>query len=147
MCSLYKNKYRNESARWQNWDYRWNAAYFITICTKNREPFFGRIINEKMILSQVGVIADICWYEIKNHANNVELGEYVIMPNHIHGIIIINNDIVGTTHALSHSSIHDSTFHSNNLAGTTPALSLQTIGSITIAKSGKKFYFLYCRWI
>lgn len=92
MADLYKNKYRIPSARHPNWDYRWNAAYFITICTHNREHFFGKIKNGKMILSNVGVIADLLWHEIKNHTKNVELGEYIVMPNHIHGILILNND-------------------------------------------------------
>ena len=88
----FKNKYRIPSARLQNWDYGWNGAYFITICTHNREYFFGEIINEKMELSQIGVLANVFWYEIKNHTQNVELGEFVVMPNHIHGILILNND-------------------------------------------------------
>jgi len=88
----YKNKYRIPSARLQNWDYRWAGAYFITICTQNREYYFGDIINGKMQLSNIGVIADILWHEIKNHAQNVELGEFIVMPNHIHGILILNNN-------------------------------------------------------
>jgi len=74
--SLYKNKYRNESARLQTWDYASDGAYFITICTKDREHYFGGIANEKMQLSPIGVIANVLWFEIKNHAKNVELGEF-----------------------------------------------------------------------
>ncbi|SHM45493.1 REP element-mobilizing transposase RayT [Cyclobacterium lianum] len=112
----FKNKYRIASARAQWWDYGWNAVYFITICTRNREHFFGEINDGKMILSSVGVIADILWYEIPNHSKFVELGDFVVMPNHIHGILILDkpdgkNDIddtvgidtvvVETGHALS----------------------------------------------
>ncbi|MDD4217951.1 MAG: hypothetical protein PHZ24_11525, partial [Bacteroidales bacterium] len=78
----FQNKYRISSARLQTWDYASNGAYFITICTKNRVHYFGKIENEKMILSNVGVITDLLWYEIKNHAKNVELGQFVVMPNH-----------------------------------------------------------------
>ena len=93
MSERYKNKFRVESTRLPNWNYGWNAAYFITICTKARECFFGDIAGSKMKLSQVGVIADICWYEIKNHVKNVDLGEFVVMPNHVHGILILNGNL------------------------------------------------------
>ncbi len=91
MTEKYKNKYRIASTRLQNWDYGWNGAYFITICTHNRVNYFGKIHNDKMQLSNIGVIADILWHEIKNHAKNIELGEFIVMPNHIHGILILNN--------------------------------------------------------
>ncbi len=89
--ALYKNKYRVESTRLQNWDYRWAAAYFITICTLDKQHFFGQIKNGVMHLNKVGIVADILWYEIKNHAKFIELGEFIVMPNHIHGILILNN--------------------------------------------------------
>ncbi len=55
-----------------------------------------------MKLSHAGVLADVFWYEIKNHAQNIELDEYIVMPNHVHGIIILNgNSNVETRHALS----------------------------------------------
>ncbi len=104
MTEKYQNKYRIPSARLRHWDYRWAGAYFITICTADKNHYFGEIENDKMILSPLGVIADILWYEIKNHHKNVELGEFIIMPNHIHGIIILNdgdNNAVETGHALS----------------------------------------------
>lgn len=108
MNDKFQNKYRIESARLQNWDYRWSGAYFITICTQNRECYFGEIKNKKMILSPTGAIADVLWYEIKNHVKNIELGEFVVMPNHIHGILILNGNVdysgysvVETLHATS----------------------------------------------
>ena len=88
----FQNKYRIPSARHQNWDYRWDGAYFITICTKDRQHYFGKIENGKMILSNVGILADVFWHEIKNHNKNVELGEFVVMPNHVHDILILNNN-------------------------------------------------------
>jgi putative transposase len=91
MSEKFQNKYRIESTRLTNWDYRSIGAYFITICTHNREHYFGEIENGKMILSNIGVLANVFWYEIKNHTNNIELGEFVVMPNHIHGILIVNN--------------------------------------------------------
>ncbi|WP_247236194.1 transposase [Telluribacter sp. SYSU D00476] len=92
MEQKYQNKYRVASARWQQWNYGWDGAYFITICTRDRAPFFGEVVNGKMVLSPVGVIADVLWHEITNHARHVELGEFVVMPNHIHGIIILDGN-------------------------------------------------------
>ena len=93
MDKLYNNKYRIPSARHSTWDYRWQAAYFITICTHNKVHFFGEIINGKMRLSPVGAIADLLWHEIPKHTTaNIELGEFVVMPNHIHGILILHGD-------------------------------------------------------
>ncbi len=88
----YQNKYRIPSTRLQNWDYRSAGAYFITTNARNGEYYFGDVVDAKMQLSNIGVIADILWYEIINHTNNVELGEFVVMPNHIHGILILNGD-------------------------------------------------------
>jgi hypothetical protein len=62
MPDQYQNKYRIASVRAQWWDYGRAGAYFVTICGKDREHFFGEIKNGKMILSAVGVIADILWY-------------------------------------------------------------------------------------
>ena len=121
MSDKFKNKYRIPSSRLQSWDYGWNAAYFITICTDNREYYFGEINGGKMELSSIGILADVFWHEINNHAKNIELGEFIVMPNHIHGILIINKpyhdddenndiggngvdvdvDVVETRHALS----------------------------------------------
>ncbi len=92
MTNLYLGKYRIPSARWQNWDYGSDAAYFITICTKHREHYFGEIEHGKMCLSNVGILADVFWHEIKNHAKNVELDSFVVMPNHIHGILILDGN-------------------------------------------------------
>lgn len=94
MRKKFQNKYRIESARLQKWDYRWQAAYFITICTKNRVPFFGEISNNKMSLSNLGIIADLCFYQIDKRNPYIKIECYVIMPNHIHAIlrIIKNSD-------------------------------------------------------
>jgi putative transposase len=92
MSEKYRNKYRIASARAEWWDYASNAAYFITICTANRKHFFGEIKDRKMNLSNVGILADVFWHEIKNHSKFVELDAFVVMPNHIHGILVLNKD-------------------------------------------------------
>ena len=133
MSDKFQNKYRIASARLPGWDYGWNGSYFITICTKDRECFFGEIVNGEMNLSKTGVIADLMWYEIKNHAKDVELDEFIVMPNHVHGIITLNGEDerpptilnangdsnVETRHALSPKKQND-----NSIVETRHALSL-----------------------
>src|SRR5690554_2686213 len=90
----YKNKYRIASTRAQWWDYSANAAYFVTICTKNRKHFFGEIKNGKMILSEIGKIAHSEWlktFEMRPDMNLIR-GEFVVMPNHFHAIIGIGKN-------------------------------------------------------
>ena len=105
--SFYMEKFihskKRQSYRLKHWDYSWNASYFVTICTLRKICCFGSISGGRMNLSPAGAIANVLWYEIKNHAKNVELDNYVVMPNHIHGIITLsnNNHSVGTRHALS----------------------------------------------
>lgn len=90
MPEKFQNKYRIPSARLQNWDYGANGAYFITICTKEMKHFFGEVGNKKMNLNAVGALAEEYWLEIIKHFPYVELGNFQIMPNHMHGILIIN---------------------------------------------------------
>jgi putative transposase len=98
------NKYRVSSTRLQHWYYSWAAVYFITICTKNKEFYFGDVANGEMQLSHLGLLADVFWQEIKSHANNVALGAFSVMPNHVHGVLILHgsdDDYVETAPALS----------------------------------------------
>ncbi|GJM60036.1 hypothetical protein PEDI_05880 [Persicobacter diffluens] len=100
----YLNKYRIPSARWPAWDYRWPALYFITICTQHMRHYFGYIQSKKMHLSPIGAIAHVLWHEIPHHNPNTRLHEFIVMPNHIHGIIEIleeDSNSVQTEHALS----------------------------------------------
>jgi putative transposase len=90
MAEKFRNKYRVPSARLENWDYGSNGAYFITICTKEMAHFFGEVVDKKMILNSVGELAEKYWIEILNQFPYVELGNFQIMPNHMHGILIID---------------------------------------------------------
>ena len=78
---------KNLRAQW--WDYRRAAAYFVTINTRKRVPYFGKLKDGKMILSPTGVVADLIWHYIPYHATEVALGPFVVMPDHIHGIVEI----------------------------------------------------------
>jgi len=89
----FKDKYRIASARLQGFDYGSNGAYFVTINTKNRESYFGKIVNGIMGLSEMGCQAWKCWYEIPNHFPFVILDEFVVMPDHVHGVIFIDKTV------------------------------------------------------
>ncbi len=92
MSQLFRNKYRIESIRLQNHDYRF-GLYFVTICTRDKMPYFGKIKNGVMHLSKVGKIAEKEWLRGKSVRNNVYLDEFVIMPDHFHGIVGLNVDV------------------------------------------------------
>ena len=83
-----ENKNR-KSIRLKGYDYSKEGDYFITICTQNRECLFGEFMDGKMILNDIGKIAERCYLEIPKHFPNVELDIFQIMPNHIHFIICI----------------------------------------------------------
>ena len=76
-------KYHRQSIRLRNYDYGSQGLYYITICTQNRELYFDRDDIKQMIDTQ--------WLELKNKYPNIDLDEYIVMPNHIHGIIVIND--------------------------------------------------------
>jgi putative transposase len=86
---LFKDKYRVETVRLQGWDYSRNGYYFVTVCIKDRENLFGQIENDEMLLSETGQMATQYWHEIPSHFPFIKLDEFIIMPNHIHGIIVI----------------------------------------------------------
>jgi REP element-mobilizing transposase RayT len=83
------NLLQRRSIRLKDYDYSSPGEYFVTICTHQRECSFGEIVEGEIRFSAIGEIADRCWREIPAHFTHVELDEYVVMPNHIHGIIII----------------------------------------------------------
>ena len=98
MSELFNNKYRIPSARLRSWNYASEGMYFVTICTKVCINYFGKIVenNGEAILepTEIGMIACSEWYkaiQIRSDMN-LELGEFVVMPNHIHGIIMIGKN-------------------------------------------------------
>jgi len=84
---------QRKSPRLSGYDYTQSGGYFVTICTHQRASLFGEIINQVMQLNAMGVIAESCWLEIPQHFDKVELDAFVIMPNHMHGIVIIDGEI------------------------------------------------------
>jgi len=84
---------KRKPIRLKNYDYSKAGCYFVTICTNDRKYIFGNIENDEMILNQCGKIVKNIWLEIPKHFQNIELDTYIVMPNHIHGVIIIKNPV------------------------------------------------------
>jgi REP element-mobilizing transposase RayT len=89
--------HRRKIIRLREFDYSSPGDYFVTICTYKKSYLLGGVIKEKMRLSHNGEIVQRYWEEIPNHCENVELDEFIIMPNHIHGIITLTEP-VGAIH-------------------------------------------------
>jgi len=85
----FRNKYRIQSHRMPNWDYAGSGYYFITIVTQNRECNLGNIVNTSMILSDFGKIVENEWYKSFEIRSELFLDEFILMPNHLHAIIIL----------------------------------------------------------
>ena len=83
--------HHRRSIRLQGYDYSQNGAYFVTVCTQNKECLFGEIVGVKMAMNDAGAIAYDEWVKTSEMRENIKLDEFVVMPNHIHGIIIIHN--------------------------------------------------------
>ena len=81
--------HHRRSIRLRGWDYGKPGKYFITICCQDKVCLFGEVVQGKMILNQAGKIAQECWLAIPQHYPNTTLHEFIIMPNHVHGIIEI----------------------------------------------------------
>jgi len=81
---------QRRSTRLEGYDYSRPGGYFVTICTKDKIQLLAELEAEKVILSPIGKIVERCWLGIPDHFPNAELDEWVIMPNHIHGIILIH---------------------------------------------------------
>ncbi|MBV6492555.1 MAG: hypothetical protein LDLANPLL_00549 [Turneriella sp.] len=123
MKNLFLNKYRIESARLKGYDYASHGFYFVTICTKNREYFFGNIENGVIHFSAIGQMAEKFWHEIPDHFSHVVLDEFVVMPNHVHGIIQITDNPVETQHAASLQSFTKQLSTKKNISsGSLPAI-------------------------
>ncbi|PMB21184.1 transposase [Fischerella thermalis CCMEE 5205] len=90
MKPKFQDKFRVESIRLPNRDYAANGLYFVTICTRDRTCFFGDVIDGKVDLSEIGKIAQLYWAEIPSHFDHTYIDAYAIMPNHVHGIVVID---------------------------------------------------------
>ncbi len=129
--TLFKNKYRIESTRLRGWDYSSPGLYFVTICAKNRVCYFGDVVNGEMNLSPIGDIVADEWQKTPQVRANVQLDEWAVMPNHLHGIIWITHTVetgrrpVSTRRPVSETT-RSETFHRNVSTGLQP----NSLGSI-----------------
>ena len=89
--------HHRRSIRLKEYDYSQAGLYFITICTQNRACLFGEIENGEMILNDAGKMIDTEWMHLKKRFPNIQLHAFVIMPNHLHGILEIVSTNVGAT--------------------------------------------------
>ncbi|MFH0771891.1 MAG: transposase [Candidatus Omnitrophota bacterium] len=109
-----KKFYSRKQNRLPTYDYSENGYYYITVCTHNQQELFGSIENDKMILNEYGKIIKDTWLKIPAHFTNVDLDEYIIMSNHIHGII----QIVGARLPRPNEDINDNVIGRGNPAPT-----------------------------
>jgi putative transposase len=92
--------HHRKSIRLRGYDYSQAGSYFITICTHERLPLFGEIVDEKMIQNEKGMMAEKCWHAIPDHFPWVILDAFIVMPNHVHGIITVGTNDVGANNHL-----------------------------------------------
>ncbi|MBS1903633.1 MAG: transposase [Bacteroidetes bacterium] len=91
--TLYRQKYRAESIRLEHWDYSTSALYFVTICTKDKAHTLGEIVDGVFAPTKAGEYVKARWSDIPAHFPFVTLDAFVVMPNHVHGIIHISGDL------------------------------------------------------
>jgi len=104
--TLFKGKYRIESIRLPGYDYSQPGAYFITIVTHNRQCSFGNIVDGEMMLNEFGELVKNEWLKTGNIRRNIIIDAFVVMPNHLHGILIVmdNDDDGGGRGTLQRAS-------------------------------------------
>ena len=85
--------HHRRSPRLQEWDYSWPSWYYVTIVVSGRQCVFGKVQVDKVTLSALGAGVNDCWTQIPQHHAGVELDEFRVMPNHLHGIVIINDSV------------------------------------------------------
>lgn len=122
-------KHHRRSIRLRGYDYSSEGAYYVTIVAQRRECLFGEIVDGKMHLNEYGEIVQKWWNEIPIHFPNVELGAFIIMPNHVHGIIYIIEERRGEVLS-PHDDPNNNNLNANNKGGETPPLRKPTLGQI-----------------
>jgi REP element-mobilizing transposase RayT len=128
------NKHHRKSIRLQGYDYSQAGAYFVTMVVQGRECLFGEIVNGEMHLNEYGEIVQKWWNEIPIHFPNVELGAFVIMSNHVHGIIwIIDNrrgEVLSPRYNPNNNILNENVDGISTQGGETPPLRKRTLGQI-----------------
>ena len=129
-----QDRHHRRSIRLQGYDYSQAGAYYVTIVTQGRECLFGEVINSEMYINDYGSIVQKWWDEIPIHFPNVELGMFVIMPNHIHGIIFITaerrGEVLSPRDNPNNNNLDKNVDGTSNQGGKTPPLHNPTLGQI-----------------
>ena len=101
----FQDLYRIESTRLADWDYGSRGWYFVTVCTKDKKCSLGHAVDGQIVLSEAGLLVEIEMKAVASHYSNVIIDRYVVMPNHVHAIVVIEGDHiyspVETQHAAS----------------------------------------------
>ena len=88
---MHTNRPNRQSTRLRGYDYSQNGAYFITICSYRRECLFGEIIAGQMRLNEAGQVVADCWQQIPQHHPHDTIDQFIVMPNHLHGILLFDD--------------------------------------------------------
>ena len=91
------DKHHRRSIRLCGYDYAQEGLYFVTVCCRDKACLFGEIVDGEMILNPAGRMVEKCWLDIPKHFPHVVLHDYIIMPNHVHGIIELTDVVAGAT--------------------------------------------------
>jgi len=94
-----KGHHRDRSIRWFAYDYAQAGAYFVTICTCRHQCLFGRVVDDAMELNAAGLAVASCWRAIPAHYPDIVLDAFVVMPNHMHGILMISSNVGANNHS------------------------------------------------
>ena len=141
-------RHHRRSIRLKGYDYSQVGAYFVTICTHNKACVFGDVVDGEMRLNEYGAIVKDEWLRTDTLRENVVIDEYIIMPNHIHGIVIIMGDGRGTLQRASTGPIRAT----HRVAPTARGLISNSIGAIIgqfksiVTKDVRKMGFRYFKW-
>jgi putative transposase len=93
MCASASRPPRRSSLRLKNFDYSTAAVYFLTVCTSERKTILGASLEGKVRASAMGRIVSECWFELPYHYAHLELGAFIVMPNHVHGLISLRDPV------------------------------------------------------
>ena len=141
-------RHHRRSIRLKGYDYSQAGAYFVTVCTHDRACVFGDVVDGEMRLNEYGAIVKDEWLRTDTLRENVVIDEYIIMPNHIHGIVIIMGDGRGTLQRASTGPIRAT----HRVAPTARGLISNSIGAIIgqfksiVTKDVRKMGFRYFKW-
>ncbi|MFA6551544.1 MAG: transposase [Patescibacteria group bacterium] len=125
-----------KSNRLTGYDYRMDGMYFVTICTQDKESYFGRVENGKMLLNKYGEIIKRQWLWLARQYRYVKLNQFAIMPNHLHGIIFINKSkIIGADYKNNVGTGRDLSLHPTYLLPPKPKSLSDIVGAFKTTSS------------